>query len=363
MNKKVYITDLIGTYCGMHYYDEAFAKLLRDEGFQVEILSTFNEDGKKPYLPLIFHKNKIKSVVLLIAAYFKFLWHTLTHRDGVYVYMCYGEFYDLLMMTPNIWSKRLFSDVHEVHALKYADGSRISRFFNWYYTKFVKHFIYHSDRTKNILTEMGVTVPMLYVPHFKYNFKKDYDSFLLSSDIANVFTGNKTKFLFFGNLSVVKGIDTVIDVFLGLTPEQNANAELVIAGKNVDFIDFSELRSASVNYKVFDRHINDDELVYLYSHTDYILLPYKKSSQSGIFAMATYFRKPMLLTDIPYFKNMIDEYPSFGRYCELEKYGNLVEHTLRNNKIDVFYTKEDCDKSEEIDVQKIFIKEFREQLI
>lgn len=362
MKKRVYITDLIGNYCGMHYYDEAFAKLLRDEGYQVEILSTFNETGKKPYLPLIFHKNKVKSVALLIIAYLKFLWHTLTHRDSVYVYMCYGEFYDLLMMTPNIWSKRFFSDVHEVHALKYSDESRISRFFNWYYTKFVRHFIYHSDRTKDILITMGVKTPMFYVPHFKYNFKKDYDPSLLSTGIANVFIGDKTKFLFFGNLSVVKGIDTVMDVFLSLNPEQKAKTELVIAGKNVDFVDFKELREASVDFKVFDRHINDDELVYLYSHTDYILLPYKKSSQSGIFAMATYFRKPMLLTDIPYFKKMIDEYPSFGRYCELEKYGNLIKNVINIKELDAFYTKEDCDRSEEVEILRIFIDEFKKYI-
>lgn len=45
-------------------------------------------------------------------------------------------------------------------------------------------------------------------------------------------------------------------------------------------IDFSSLRCEKI--RIFDRHINDDELVYLYSKTDYILLPYKKSSQSGI---------------------------------------------------------------------------------
>ena len=71
-------------------------------------------------------------------------------------------------------------------------------------------------------------------------------------------------------------MDLVTDVFGHLSKEQRDKVELVIAGKNVDGMDFSSLCSTSPNFKVFDRHINDDEMVYLYSRTDYVLLPYRK---------------------------------------------------------------------------------------
>lgn len=54
--RTIYITDLIGSYCGMHYYDEAFVEILREKGFQVEILSTFNERGKKTVFPSYISK-------------------------------------------------------------------------------------------------------------------------------------------------------------------------------------------------------------------------------------------------------------------------------------------------------------------
>ena len=95
--------------------------------------------------------------------------------------------------------------------------------------------------------------------------------------MVGVFTNNhKIRFLFFGNLSYAKGIDIVIDVFTKLSLNLREKVELVIAGKNVENIDFSIFRSISAYYKVFDRHINDDELIYLYSNTDVILLPYRK---------------------------------------------------------------------------------------
>lgn len=56
--RTIYITDLIGSYCGMHYYDEAFVEILREKGFQVEILSTFNERGKNRFSLLYFKRIK-----------------------------------------------------------------------------------------------------------------------------------------------------------------------------------------------------------------------------------------------------------------------------------------------------------------
>lgn len=361
--KTIYITDLIGSYCGMHYYDEAFAEVLREKGYRVKILSTFGEKGQKQFFPLIFRRNKIKSVLLLLKSYLKLLKHMMTHKNGVYIYMCYGEPYDLLMMSPNIVSKRFFCDIHEVYALKYTESSRISIFFNWYYTKYVHHFIYHSERTKKKLDDIGVATPMLYIPHFKYSFKKKYKEEFLSEDLIGTFTNiSKIKFLFFGNLSRTKGVDIVVDTFTRLSQNLKDKVELVIAGKNVENIDFNTLRKISVNYKIFDRHINDDELVYLYSHTDVILLPYRKSSQSGIFAMASYFKKMMLLTDIPYFRKMINDFPSFGQLTTIEKYQQAVEAIIENSTLNNYYTSFDCECYEEKSRIDTFIYEFDNEL-
>lgn len=361
--RTIFITDLIGSYCGMHYYDAAFAELLRKAGHEVELLSTFAEDASPAFFPTVFGKNKAKSALLLIYACLKFVWHQARHRDGVYIYMCYGEIYDLLMMASNVWNKSMFCDIHEVHAMKYADDSGMARLFAKYHKAIVRHFIYHSDRTKDMLEGIGVKRPMLYVPHFKYVFKKSYERSELADDVAAAFTGNgKVRFLFFGSLSIVKGVDLVTEVFGNLPERHRDKAELVVAGKNVDKVDFSGLRGASRNFKVMDRHINDDEMAYLFSNTDYVLLPYKNSSQSGVFAMSAYFRKPMLMTDIPYFRKMTAEYPSFGRCVPESGFGKLVEDAILNYPAAGFYTREDCDKSEDKEQNERFLNEFNEML-
>lgn len=340
MAKDIVIFDVIGKHCGMHYYDVAFANLLKTESNNVAILSNFEYDSKQAYMPNFFLFGKIHRTILMVWYAFKLFFMVLVNRNTTYIYLWYGEKYDLLFALCSLISKNVWLDVHEVHALKYADNSKTSQFYCKYFKYVVKNVIYHSDRTKNILAPYRIK--MLYVPHFKYGFQKKYDETKLSDEVRNCFKSLHRKYLFFGNLTTVKGIDIVEDVFNQFYNE-GVDFELVVAGKNVANIDFSTLNSCK-GVVIIERHISDDELVYLYSNTDYVLLPYKKSSQSGILAMSAYFKKPMLLSDIPYFKEIMSVYPSFGMVAPLSEYKELVAKSIMGTK--EFFAQDDCDKFE-----------------
>lgn len=341
MAKDIIIYDVIGQHCGMHYYDEAFAELLKSGGTQVNVCSNFsNMRDIEQNLPNFFLMGKFKRLFVMTWYAVKLFFYALFHRDTTIIYLWYGETYDLLFGLCSLVSKNVWLDVHEVHALKYADGSRVSKFFEAYFKHIVRKVIYHSDRTKDMLSTYKIM--MLYVPHFKYGFQKDYNKECLPKEVSGCFKSGNKKFLFFGNLTVVKGIDTVTEVFNQLALDGKA-FELVIAGKNVNSFDFSPLKGNS-NVTIIDRHITDDELVYLYSNTDYVLLPYKKSSQSGILAMSAYFKKPMILSDIPYFKTVLEEYPSFGVIAPLEKFKEIVNKSISD--VSTYFSQSDCDKFE-----------------
>ena len=349
----IHIFDLLGSYCGMHYYDIAFADVLRQRGHKCIVHSNFQEKGvSSVYFPQFFGCNKFIGLLRFLSTYIKFFIFVLMHRRDIIVYLTYGEMYELPFLLTISLSHNGWVDVHEIHALKYKDNSKVSKLFESIYQKHIQNVIYHSQRTYDILK--NDRLHMVYVPHFKYVFQRTYNENKLSSDIRDSFRTSVPKFLFFGNLSTVKGIDTVMDVFQRI--KNNENFELVIAGKNVDNIDFSIVHNDKI--KVFARHINDDELVYLYSNTDYILLPYKKSSQSGIFAMAAYFHKPMILSDIPYFKGMLEEFPSFGVVSPVEQYENCVIRVIHNRQMS-YYSQADCDRFE----MKREIDEFVENFI
>lgn len=339
---KVNIFDILGSYCGMHYYDMAFADVLRNRGHNVEIYSDFAElKGGKASFDSFFRCGKFIGFLRLLIVYIKFIKLLFLHRRERIIYLTYGELYEIPFLFLTFFSRNVFVDVHEIHALKYGDKSFVSLMFERMYGCIIHNAVCHSERTLEKLDRRVENV--IYVPHFRYVFKKTYDLSRLGQDIKSTFKTNKTKFLFFGNLSIVKGIDIIIDVFSALN--ENENFELVIAGKNVDDVNLSDMKCGNIS--VFDRHITDDELVYLYSHTDFVLLPYRKSSQSGIFAMAAYFHKPMILSDIPYFRYMLDKYPSFGKMASLNGLMDLICDVIseKGNLLN-YYTKTDCERFE-----------------
>lgn len=336
----LYIFDILGAHCGMHYYDKAFAEVLKERGYDCQVYSNYEDgNGYVKYFPNFFNCSRMYGILRFFVSYIRFFLFMATHKKDKVVYLTFGELYELPFLLSVSLSENGWVDIHEVHALKYKDLSKVSKLFEWIYHHLIHHVIYHSERTYNMLK--CDRLDMVYVPHFKYVFQKDYNESKLGNDVKEAFRSNTSKFLFFGNLSTVKGIDTIIEVFSDIG---NEDYELVVAGKNVENIDFSQFRSEKI--KVFDRHINDDELVYLYSHTDYILLPYKKSSQSGIFAMAAYFHKPMILSDIPYFKQMIEEYPSFGVIASLTSYKDVILDVIKGKFPKRNYTREDCERFE-----------------
>lgn len=350
----IYIFDILGKHCGMHYYDAAFAEALKARGCQCCVYSNFRiGDTCTAYFPNFFSCGKILGICKLFVSYIRFTCFVLKHKNEKIVYLTFGELYELPFLFIVSLIRNGWIDIHEIHALKYKDDSFVSRLFEWFYKGFVHDVIYHSNRTYNILRDNN-KMRMVYVPHFKYVFKKSYEESLLANDIKQCFTSSVPKLLFFGNLSMVKGIDVTIDVFTKL--KSHEDFELVIAGKNIERLDFDSIRNDKM--KIINRHINDDELVYLYSHTDYILLPYRKSSQSGIFAMAAYFHKPMILSNIPYFKRMMEEFPSFGIIGELDDFESLIRRVISCDTSNSFYNQIDCDKFENKEDIDCFVKEF-----
>lgn len=337
--KRVYLVDLIGNHAGMNYYLDSFAESLKNDNLDVVILSNYSVDGNKPFFKNCFNKNKLFGLCCLIYSYFKLLFHLVQKKKCVHIFLSYGEVTDFLFFTSSFFSNKVFIDIHELYAARYYDNKKIRSVFDFYYRNIVKKVIYHSAKTKVLLDEASFKGVKLYVPHFKYSVDYAYDIKNVGEDVSRHFNTSKKKFLFFGNLRKVKGVDIIVDYFS--KNNFSEDIELVIAGKNVENIDFTKLRN---QYGIVDRHINDDELKYLYSKTDYVLLPYRDSSQSGILEMAFNFRKPMLLSDIPYFRDLINKFPSFGTITNIEKYGDLLEDIIEDKIKTNYYRVEDCNK-------------------
>ena len=57
----------------------------------------------------------------------------------------------------------------------------------------------------------------------------------------------------------------------------------------------------------YNKFIPDQEVSSFFSLSDYVVLPYKKASQSGIIPMAYQFNRPVICSDVLGLKELINE--------------------------------------------------------
>ena len=103
--------------------------------------------------------------------------------------------------------------------------------------------------------------------------------------------------LFFGNVQLYKGVHLLYDTYLS-HPELR-RLPLVIAGSGYIYFKRS---SDEQNVIFINRFIDDSEVGDLFSRAAVVVYPYISATQSGVTSIASYYGKPMVLSDLPFFK-------------------------------------------------------------
>lgn len=318
----IYLVDYLGIHCGMHYYDVAFKEVLSDiPGCKVEILSNYADvPGEKPFFINQYKGNIIKKGTSLIRNLMKLRKFSRRHIDDIFIYLTYGNSIDLRFLEAFPENANLIVDIHEAIAQDVDTNKKLKERFHKFYMNPSRDVISHSERTDDFLKEYNFKGHAFHVPHFKYTFPKDYKLDSIPSEVIEAVSKDKINLLFFGNLNESKGVDLLMEAINELPDEEAGKLNFIIAGKDFDGSVNRVALKPNRNVSIFARHITDDELRYLYQNTDYLTLPYRKTSQSGILEMAFYFKKPILASDIPYFRTTLEEFPTFGELA-----GNSVK--------------------------------------
>ena len=110
--------------------------------------------------------------------------------------------------------------------------------------------------------------------------------------------------LFFGNLQLYKGVHVLYEAYLSHPELQSL--PLVIAGSG--YIYFKRQKKENGNIIFINRYIDDSELKDLFSRAAVVVYPYISATQSGVTSIASYFGKPMVLSDLPFFKQTCEGY-------------------------------------------------------
>lgn len=100
---------------------------------------------------------------------------------------------------------------------------------------------------------------------------------------------------FFGRIEPYKGLDLLIEAF---ELQNNCNLKLLIAGSGSIESDLRDRIEANHNIELINRYIEDDEFQNLISRVDFVVLPYKRASQSGVIPMSFAFGKTVISTRV-----------------------------------------------------------------
>lgn len=162
--------------------------------------------------------------------------------------------------------------------------------------RYVDGYIILNAKDK-ITVENRFNKPVSVIPHasFSYYFKNGGSS--LSKEI-------KYRIGFFGRIEPYKGLDLLVQAF-----EQTKihGLKLLVAGSGVIESALLERIKQNKNIELINRYIDDNEFQPLLDSVDFVVLPYKRASQSGVIPMCFAYGKAVVATNVGALEEQVPE--------------------------------------------------------
>ncbi len=144
--------------------------------------------------------------------------------------------------------------------------------------------------------------------------------------------------LFFGKIEPYKGVEGLINCYLN-SPKLH-KYRLVIAGKG----ELSSSIPPEFSDKIIriNRYIPDAEVGSLFIRARVVVYPYVKATQSGVVSLSTFFGRPTVVSDTPFFRELAEG--NSGIYVvdinDSEMMANIILKAAEENcDTSVFYVK------------------------
>lgn len=118
--------------------------------------------------------------------------------------------------------------------------------------------------------------------------------------IPKELNGAEDYILFFGRIEQYKGVDMAYEAFSEDSTLRRQT--LVIAGSGDLYFPIDNQKNP--NIIIINRYIKDEEVAYLFNHALLTLYPYISATQSGVLSVSSYFGKPIIASDVPFFKSV-----------------------------------------------------------
>jgi len=151
---------------------------------------------------------------------------------------------------------------------------------------------------------------------------------------------NKVTFLFFGLIREYKGLDILLEAINRIDKNLCQNYELLIVGESyVDINKYKKILDSDLHTNIswYNKYIPDEFINLYFSASNYVVLPYRSGSQSGIIPIAYYYNKPVIASNVNGLVEFINE--NTGLIFEnenIKELASILEDCIKNYTPDLF---------------------------
>lgn len=209
-----------------------------------------------------------------------------------------------------MWERFLFGMLHgrtrivkTIHDVKLHDSfHNASDFFtlllNWGSMRYVDDIVILNNKNRQYVVDKYKKNTIV-IPHacMSYYFSKEART---PSCTLNHRIG------FFGRIEPYKGLDILVDAFLRLQL-QMPELKLLIAGSGNVSSDLMDKIKGGHGIELVNRYIRDEEFQPMLDKVDFVVLPYKSASQSGVIPMCFAYGKTVVATNVGALSEQVPE--------------------------------------------------------
>lgn len=190
---------------------------------------------------------------------------------------------------------------------------------------YIDRYIVHTESSREELSEIfGVDKDIIDVVYHGI-FTTDYKPTSKDIDYSNI------RFTMFGSQSFYKGTDIFIDAIDSLTAEQKEHISVTIIGPTADNL-YKEYGEKAQRNRIewINNWVTMDQLQATIDRSDVIILPYRSISQSGVLLQALYFRKLIIASDLPSFKETLKGFTDdmFFKVGDVDSLKELIQRFI-----------------------------------
>ena len=320
MNKRVAIIDPIGAHgSSHHFYLFGQSQGLIKNGCNVSLYTNTETADPKingldffTYYKEIFSSKfkVINGLKWIIGSLYSILHARFSHISIFHFHIFYTNFLVLFnLLLVKLCLGKVVLTIHDVDSFAKKENKQISNLIYMIADLVLTHNQFSKEHI--LKTYPYLNGKIFIIPHGNYTPFINVRNDKIASRIYLGLDQRKKVILFFGMIKKVKGLDVLLESFKKVV-DKHPDIILLIAGRpwKDDFCNYQQIiekNNLENNIVLHTRYIPQNDVEHYYCASDLVVLPYKKIYQSGVLMMALSYERPVLVSDLPPLKEVIND--------------------------------------------------------